>query len=392
MNSKKIVCSFVSLVLLGVLCGCGGKSSADTTVEKAGTGNDIVTLTKKTQSDIGLTLSASTTDVLTGILAAPAKVLPNQDLESLVGSLVQGRVRRVFVNVGDNVLAGQVLMTVEGLDIGTIKAGFIKAKAALEYSKVSFERQKKLFAENVGSQKALLDNQAEYDNALAEYTAEDRKIHSVGLTDEDVTGEKAGEEHMSGTLSIKSHTNGVIVERNVVVGQFVDATTNAFRVFNTGSVWIDGQIYEKDAAGVRRKTNAVFTTAAYPNEVFVGRIVNIGQTVEEQSRTITVRCEFTNPSNKLKPNMFGELKIPSGTDTKGVVIPDEAVVNESGQQYVFVPLNDSTFQKRKIIAGRTIQHMVEIREGLKEHESVVAKGAFYLKSDLKKEELAGGEN
>ncbi len=66
---------------------------------------------------------------LTGALTAPAKVIPNQDNEAQVGSLVQGRVHQVFVKVGDYVKTGQILMTVEGLDVGAIKAGFLKAKA-----------------------------------------------------------------------------------------------------------------------------------------------------------------------------------------------------------------------------------------------------------------------
>jgi len=175
MNFRTIIYSFASLVVLFTFHGCGGKTSAEIASERPPSGTEIVTLTKKIQGDIGLTLFSAKAALLSGTLAAPAKVLPNQDLESQVGSLVQGRVRSVFVNVGDDVRAGQTVMTVEGLDVGTIKAGFIKAKAALDYTKASFDRQKKLFAEKVGSQKTLQENQAEYEKALAEYMAEDRK-------------------------------------------------------------------------------------------------------------------------------------------------------------------------------------------------------------------------
>ena len=77
------------------------------------------------------------------------------------------------------------------------------------------------------------------------------------------------------------------------------------------------------------------------NEKFNGRIIYIGQTVDEQSRTITVRGEFSNPNNKLKPQMFGELKIPVGANAKAIMIPDEAVVKETGQEYVFVQTSDT---------------------------------------------------
>jgi cobalt-zinc-cadmium efflux system membrane fusion protein len=381
---------FPLLIIIGtlILPGCGDQSKDETSTDKPKTGHEIVTLTKKSISDIGMDLFTAKKKPLTGVLVVPAKVLPDQDLEAQIGSLVQGRVSQVFVKVGDYVTTGQILMTVEGLDAGAIIAGFIKAKASLDYTKGNYERQKKLYDEKIVSQKDLLESQAEHEKALAEYNAEDKRIHSVGLSDDDVTNGKKAQEHTSGTLPIKSHINGVVVERNVVIGQFVDATTNAFRIIDGNSVWIDGQIYEKDLEKVNKKTNVVFTTI-HQNEVFSGKIIYIGHVVDEQSRTITVRGEFSNPRNKLKPNMFGELKIPIGTDANAIMIPDESVVKEAGQEYVFVQISDTTYEKRNVITGTYVDGMVEIKDGLKEGDSVVSKGTFYLKSELNKDELGG---
>ena len=354
--------------------------------------SEVVKLSAESIKQIKLETETVSLQPFTGYLTIPAKVITNQDNEAQIGSLVQGRVHRVFVKVGDFVKAGQVLMTVEGLDIGQIKAGFLIAKAALDYTKANYERQKKLFNEKIGSQKALLETQAEYEKALAEYKAEDKRIHSVGLSDEDVMDDKTGEEHTSGTLPIKSSISGIVVERNVVIGQLVDATTNAFKVINTNTVWVDGQIYEKDIAKINRKTNALFTSETYRNEKFNGRIIYIGQTVDEQTRTITVRSEFSNANNKLRPQMYGELKIPVGVNAKAIMIPAEAVVKEAEQEYAFVQTSDSTFEQRKVITGSSVDNRIEIKEGLREGEKVVSKGVFYLKSELKKEELEGDEH
>jgi cobalt-zinc-cadmium efflux system membrane fusion protein len=280
-------------------------------------------------------------------------------------------------------------MTVEGLEIGEIKASFLVAKAALDYAKANYERHKKLFEDKIGSQKTLLECQAECEKAQAEFKAQDKKIHSIGLTDEDVIDGNKNEEHTAGTLSIKSSINGIVVERNVVIGQLVDATTNAFKVINTNSVWIDGQIYEKDITKITQKTSALFTSTTYQNEKFNGRIIYIGQTVDEQTRTITIRGEFSNINNKLKPQMFGELKIPVRTNAKAILIPDEAAIKETDQNYVFVQTSDSTFEKRIVIVGASVDNKIEIKEGLKEGEKIVSKGVFYLKSELKKDEIGG---
>jgi cobalt-zinc-cadmium efflux system membrane fusion protein len=375
-------------VLVFSFYGCGGKEEPKKE-ENQKEQSEIVKLSVESIKQIKLETVIISLQPFTGYLTIPAKVITNQDNEAQIGSLVQGRVHKVFVRVGDYVKVGQILMTVEGLDVGQIKAGFLIAKAALDYTRSNYERQKKLFDEKIGSQKTLLESQSEYEKALAEYKAEDKKIHSVGLSDEEVTETKISEEHTSGTLPIKSSINGVVVERNVVIGQLVDATTNAFKVINTTTVWVDGQIYEKDITKISQKTNALFTSATYQNEKFNGRIIYIGQTVDEQSRTITIRGEFNNANNKLKPQMFGELKIPVGSNAKAIMIPAEAVVKEAEQEYVFVQTSDTTFEQRKVITGTSIDNRIEIKEGLKEGEKVVSKGVFYLKSELKKDELEG---
>lgn len=397
---------FISLaIILFSFLGCGEKNETHNESkeenhskheEHAEEGHDKhskeVKLTKESIALAKITTEEIKLSELKGFISLPATIVSNKDNEALVGTLVQGRVQRIFVNMGDFVKKGQVLMSVEGLDIGTIKAGFIKAKATLDYAKSVYERQKKLIEDNIGSQKVLAESKAEFEKSLAEYNAEDKKIHSIGLSDDDVINGKTADEHTSGTLLIKSPINGFIVERNIVIGQSVDATTNAFKINNTSTVWIDGQLYEKDLNKINKKTKVVFTSTAYPNEKFDGSIIYIGQSIDEKSRTLLIRGEFINGKNQLKPQMFGELKIPLGESAMAIIIPDEAVIKEAGLTYVFVQITDTTFEQRIVHTGSVIDNFIEIKDGLKEGEIVATKGVFYLKSELKKEELEGDDD
>ncbi len=351
--------------------------------------NNIVQLSAESLKQIKLETETVSLQPLTGFISIPAKVITNQDYEAQVGSLVQGRVHKVFVKIGDFVKAGHVMMTVEGFDIGSIKSGYLKAKAELDYTKANYERQKKLFDEKIGSQKVVMETQAEYQKAMAEFKAEDNKIHSIGLSDDDVINGKSADEHTASTLPIKSPISGVVVERNVVIGQLVDPTINAFKVINNSSLWVDGQIYEKDLNKINHKTKAVFTTSSYPGEEFDGNVIYIGQTVDESSRTIMIRGEFRNKNNKLKPQMFGELQLPIGENAMAIIIPDEAVVKDADQYYVFVQTGETTFEQRMVKTGISLNNRIEIKEGLKVGEKVASKGVFYLKSELKKSELEG---
>ncbi|MGE5796172.1 MAG: efflux RND transporter periplasmic adaptor subunit [Ignavibacteria bacterium] len=398
-----------SLTILGftltLIIGCGNNSSGekkDEHPEHAETEHsDIVSISQASIKEIGLKTESISLKQFTGFMNAPAKVIVNQDYEAQVGSLVQGRVQKVFVKVGDYVKAGQELMHVEGLEIGEIIAGYLTAKASLNFQKANFERQQTLIEQNVGSQKSFLEAQAEYEKALAEFNAQDKKIHSIGLSDEDVANGKGdrSQEHTSGTLPVKSPINGIVIERNVVIGQLVDGTTNAFKIININSVWIDGQIYEKDVNKINEKTNVLFTAASYPGEKFTGRINYIGQTIDEKSRTITIRAEFKNPNGKLKPQMFGEMHIPSDKNLKAILIPIESIIKIDNADFVFVQKEDSAtpyggqaFEKRAVITGAAQDEFVEIKNGLRENEKVVIKGGFFLKSELMKEELEEDEH
>jgi cobalt-zinc-cadmium efflux system membrane fusion protein len=391
MFNKKYHLLLLMILISVSLIGCTENKEGHTD-EHNNEHSDIITLSRESISQIKLETVAVSLQPFSGFLTIPAEVITDQDNEAQIGSLIQGRVHKVFVKVGDYVKNGQLLMTVEGIDVGEIKADYLKAKANYEYAKANYERQKKLFDEKIGSQKSLLESQAEYEKASAEYKAEDRKIHSVGLSDEDVANGKDGDEHTAGTLPIKSMINGVVVERNVVIGQLVDATTTAFKIINTGTVWVDGQIYEKDLDKIKQNTKAVFTASTNQDIKFEGKIIYVGQTVNDKTRTILIRCEFVNPGNKLKPQMYGELKIPMGSKANAILVPEQSVIKEAGQNYLFVQTSDSTFERRDIVIGLTADNLIEVKEGIKEGEKIVSNGVFYLKSGLKKDELGEDEH
>lgn len=388
-NRIKIIL-FITPLVIFLFTGCGGKDENKTNEIKE-TETEKIVLASEAVKKVGIEIRSVKKETLAGIIKAPAKLIPNQDYEAQVGSLVQGRVHKVFVNEGDLVKEGEVLMSVEGLGIGEIKASYLKAKANLEYFKNAYERQKSLIEQNIGSQKSFQEAKAEYEKAQAESAAEDKKIHSIGLNHEDLIV-NSSPEHIAGYLPIKSPISGIVAERNVVIGQLVEATTNAFKIINISSLWAEGQIYEKDFANASLREQKLsgkpkidFTTTAYPNEKFSGTTILIGQTVDERTRTIKFRASLQNKNNKLKPQMFGEMFIPVTGNVKGVVVPNDAIIKEGGKSFVFAALDDTTFSKKIVGLGNNLGDMTEIISGLSEGEKIVVKGAFFLKSELMKE-------
>ncbi|MFA6233764.1 MAG: efflux RND transporter periplasmic adaptor subunit [Bacteroidota bacterium] len=390
---------FVVLVALCglVLTGCG--SDVEESSAESGTDaevSNIVNLKPESVKEMGLAFSIAEVKPLVGEMALPAKLIANQDLEAQVGSLVQGRVRKVFVNVGDNVREGQELLHIEGLEVGEIKSNFIKAKAQLEYAEANFKRQKSLFEQNVGSQKAFLETQSEYDKARAEFNAEDKRIHSVGLTDADLMkfvehGSLERDGHIGGVLPIRAPISGTVVERNVVIGQLMDASTLAFRIINSSTLWAEGQIHEQSLPLLTGKPDVQLSVTSFPGETFKGKVIYISPVVDERTRTITIRASVPNRAGRLKPQMFGELHVPIGGTVTGLLIPTEAVQKDNEATYVFVATSDTTFERRNVELGATFDSESEVRKGIQPGERIVTRGSFQLKSELMKHAFAGDE-
>ena len=395
----KIVMKLINTMLvlsLILTAGCESENANQNSEnDKNKSQNRTVKLSKELIKEIGLEIITAEEHTIAGVIKAPAELIPNQDFEALVGTLIKGRVNKVFVKLGDYVKKGQTLMQIEGVEIGEIKAQFIKAKAELDFAVANLERQKTLNEQKVGSKKSLQEAQAEYDKALAGFNAEDKRIHSIGLNDDDVIkfihNGANGENHTGGILPVKSPIDGIVVERNVVIGQLVDETTNAFRVLNTSTLWADAQIFEKDIPFVQGKPAITLNVTAYPGEVFPGKIIYTGEVVDDQTRTIKVRAEVNNQNRKLKSDMFCEMSIPVGGNKKGIVVPAESIIKENNTDYVFVALSDTTFELRQVESGITANEQIEILNGIKSGEKIAGRGGFYLKSEMKKTEFAEEE-
>jgi cobalt-zinc-cadmium efflux system membrane fusion protein len=382
---KMQILSLLAVAGCLILTGCGAKNQeAEKKEEKKSEKEILVTLSKQSIKEINLATYTAEERAITGTITIPAKLVANQDLEAQVGSPVEGRVQKVFVNIGQHVRKGQILMNIEGIEVGEIKANFIKARAEYNYAEANLKRQKTLLEQKAGSQKTFLEAQAEYEKALAELNAEDKRIHSVGLRDADMDVTKEIESHLAGSIPVKSPIDGTIVERNVELGQHVDAETNAFKIVNSSLLFADGQIYEKDLQMIAGNTPVTFNVSAFPEKQFKGKLIYIGETVESDTRTIKVRASVTNSDKKLKPEMFANMIVPVSGSARGIVVPEESLIRDQGSIYVFVVRNDTTFEKRLVEPGNVMNGFVAIRNGLNKGETVVSKGTFFLKSEMLK--------
>ncbi|MEO7539198.1 MAG: efflux RND transporter periplasmic adaptor subunit, partial [Pyrinomonadaceae bacterium] len=189
------------------------------------------------------------------------------------------------------------------------------------------------------------------------------------------------------TFPLIAPVTGIISEIKATTGQQLEAGKDILSIVNLSTVLIEANVFERDLPVVRESTRASFTSAALSGEVYTvgtkdgdGRLVSIGQTVNEQTRTIPVIYEMNNPAGKLREGMFVDITIDTTGDLQVLAVLKTSVVTEQGQTFVYVFAGGERFEKRPVALGAEGSDYWEVKIGLKEAERVVTEGLYQLRS------------
>ncbi len=184
------------------------------------------------------------------------------------------------------------------------------------------------------------------------------------------------------TLRMNAPRDGVVIEKNIVEGQMVEAGMKLYRLANLATVWIQAQVYEQDLPFIKLGQEAIVSLASQPEPKFRGRVTYIYPTVDEKTRTARVRLEFHNPGYFLKPGMYATVELTAELSPSALLVPDSAVLRSGEKNTVFVALDQGHFEPRPVTIGaRAKGGFYEVLSGLQEGERVVTSGQFMLDSE-----------
>ena len=182
------------------------------------------------------------------------------------------------------------------------------------------------------------------------------------------------------TLLLRAPRNGEVTEKKVIEGQAVKAGDNLFQIADRRALWVDLAIFEQDAPAVRVGTSAMIRTDALPGRTYRGRVTFIYPELDAKTRTLTARVEVDNTDGELRPGMYGAAELLTA-GRRAVSVPLEAVLPTGTKDIVFVNRGDGRFLPREVRVGRRGDSLVEIVEGLKPGDEVVASATFLLDSE-----------
>lgn len=344
----------------------------------------VVKMAAEVQKQNGVAVAAAAKQRMAGAISSTGKVEANADRIAHVSPRISGKIVAVRASLGDSVAAGQALATIDSVELGEALSRYHQSKTKLALAQSNMDRIKTLVDKKIAARKEILQAETDFKTAQTELHTDEERLALYGVNLRDLRGDN----HKKPLLPVRSPISGIITEKHAIVGELADPSKNLYTIADLASVWVLVDINEKDLAKVHRGQPASVTVAAFPDLKLKGRITYIADQVDESTRTVKARIEVVNTGRKLKPEMFATVELALAADAPPVVaVPEEAIQDLDGKKVIFVSEKEGEFEARPVQLGRVAGGLVEIVSGLKEGERYAAKGAFILKSEVKKGEM-----
>ncbi len=308
------------------------------------------------------------------LLNLTGRIAFDEDHTQRVSSPIDGRATKLFVKPGDVVKAGTQLILLTSPDVGQLQSDAQKAAQDLSVAQKAIDRAHKLQADGAVSEKEVAQADADFRKAKATYAASGSQLSALGISPTDPAV----------TVALRSQIAGKVVDRGALVGQEIraDATTPLVTISDLKNVWVFADVYEQDLNLVREGGSVSVTVPAYPDEKFPGVVSHVGDVVDPMSHTVKLRCNVSNPDERLKPDMFARVELSHASGAKSIAIPAKAVLSDSEHSRVIVDTGNGVFKARIVSVGPEMDGMVRVLGGIKPGERIVTEGALFLKNEM----------
>lgn len=265
---------------------------------------------------------------------------------NLISSSLPNRIKKIYVEVGDHVKAGQKLVDLD-------RANLAQQKLQLDNLELEYNRVKELFAVGGASQQQVDQMRTQYETAKTSY------------------------ENLDENTVLVSPTNGVVTARNYDNGDL--ATGAILTVMQIQPVKVEVNISESDFTKVKLGMPVDVNVEVYGDEVFKGKVSLIHPTIDPATRTFVTEINIPNGDNRIRPGMFARVNIDFGNVNR-VVVPDQAVVKRSGSgdRFVYV-YKDGKVSFNQVQLGRHMDTSYELISGVENGSEVVIAGQPRLK-------------
>jgi len=304
---------------------------------------------------------------LTREINAAGIVQYDQSRQARVTAWVAGRVDRLHVNtVGAFVSRGRPVAEVYSPDLVSAQQEYLLALKSREQFKES-------------------PIQAISQGGDGLVSSARQRLKLMGVKDHQIVAlEKSGQPNIR--LPIYTPLSGIVIEKVVVQGQYVNVGDPLFNIADLSSVWVEAEVYESDFPAIKIGQSVDITSQSYPGRTFTGKVSFIYPFLDPKTRTVKVRVQIANPGLRLKPDMFVNvsLKTPLGDV---LAVPVGAVMDSGRRKVVWVETRPGMFEPRDVKVGARVGDQLQILSGLARGDKVAASGGYLIDSEA---QLKGG--
>jgi cobalt-zinc-cadmium efflux system membrane fusion protein len=335
----------------------------------------------------------------------------NQNLRAELATRVPGNVWRIEKHVGEKIQKGDVLAIIEASEVGRAKGELLQAIVERELKETNFQRLRQLdggVAERhvreaeAAARQAVIHAQvcaqalinlgvlvslAELEQLGDEERAE--RIQFAGLP-ESIVSRLERHATTANLLPLVSPFDGVVIGRNMAIGELVSPQEPHFEIADIRKVWVMLDVRKEDANQVRLGQTIAFKPDGYEGDV-AGVIDWISTAMDEKTRTLQVRAEVENPLSEesgekqptylLRAHTYGTGRILVRDADNAVAVPVESVQLDHGKQYVFVR-DKGRFVRTAVELGSNEGNQVEVRSGLSAGMTIATTGSHVLKAQM----------
>jgi cobalt-zinc-cadmium efflux system membrane fusion protein len=364
----------VALALL-TLAGCSPK--ADEGAAGAAVTADTVKLTAAQRQNIHLyTVTPST---FRKTIDSTGAVDFDNDQATSVLSPISGPVSRLLVSLGDRVKKGDALAAVDSPDFAAAIGAYHKALATAQTDRHLADLDKDLLQHNGVSQREAAQAETDAVNAEADRDAALQALVALNVPADTIKDIQQDRAVTRAEAMIRSPIAGTVVEKLITPGELLEAgTTTCFTVANLSRVWVMAHLFGADLASVNVGDSADVLTGIGA-EHFSGKVDNISALVDPDTRSVAVRVVVDNPQGLLKKQMYVRVRLQSGQQSSGLLIPVSAILrDDENLPFVYLLQSDGSLARQHVTLANRVGDQHEIAEGLKSGDQIVVDGAIFV--------------
>jgi cobalt-zinc-cadmium efflux system membrane fusion protein len=258
-------------------------------------------------------------------------------------------------------------------DMAQLELDVQKARAEDQLAHSEMNRLQQLFEANAVAKRRVIEAQSRAKVAGAELNAAEKRLEQ---TRRQAVGRASG-------VPVYAPISGILAQVTVASGSYVEEGEKLFHIIDPDTLWLEARIAEADMAQLKTPERISFKVDGFSDDFQIqlgenGKLISYGQVIDPVTRTVPLVVEFKNPQRQLSVGSLVQTRIYTGEKITSIAVPEAGLIDDNGQDVVFVQSGGESFQRRVLRLGIRDRGFVQVLSGVNEGERIVTKGAYLV--------------